>query len=393
MSPGVLFVAATVFLDMLGFGIVAPVLPKLVLAFTGENAARAAAIFGMFGTVFGLMQFVCSPLLGTLSDRFGRRPVIVLSNLGLGLDFVLMALAPTLGWLFAGRVIAGITSASTTTANAYVADVAKPDDRGAGFGMLGAAFGLGLILGPAIGGLLGGVNPRLPFWSAAVLSLCNAAYGSRVLPESLQHERRRAFAWSRANPLAAMALLRSHRELLGLASVAFLSLLAGSALPSIYVLDVSHRFGWTDRTVGLSLTAVGICAAIVQLGFVRPAVARLRERGAMLAGLGCGVAGMVLFGSATSGATFALATPLVALWGIAPAAVQGIMTRRVDSRRQGELQGALGSLASVASLLGPALFALTYARSIEPGWLCVPGAAWFLSALLLVAAGTLALRI
>jgi MFS transporter, DHA1 family, tetracycline resistance protein len=393
VNPAVSFVFATVFLDMLGFGIVAPVLPKLVLSFTGYDAARAAAFFGVFGTVFALMQFVCSPLLGVLSDRFGRRPVIVLSNFGLGLDFVLMALAPTLGWLFAGRVIAGITSASAATASAYIADVAAPENRAAGFGVLGAAFGLGFILGPAIGGLLGSVNPRLPFWTAAVLSLLNAVYGFCVLPESLPRERRRKIDWRRANPLGAMTLLRSHSELFGLSAVAFLSFLAGAVLPSIYVLYVSHRYGWDDRTVGISLTAVGVCSAIVQAALVKPVVAWLGERGAMLAGLLGGAAGMAIFGTATSGLIFAIGTPLMALWGLAPAAVQGIMTRRVGDSEQGQLQGALASLAALASLGGPVLFALTYARSIGPGTWNIPGAAWLLSMLMLLAAAILALRV
>jgi DHA1 family tetracycline resistance protein-like MFS transporter len=393
VNPAVAFVFATVFLDMLGFGIVAPVLPKLVLSFTGQDAARAAAIFGVFGTVFALMQFVCSPLLGVLSDRFGRRPVILLSNFGLGLDFVLMALAPTLGWLFAGRVIAGITSASTATASAYIADVAAPEDRAAGFGVLGAAFGLGFILGPAIGGLLGSVNPRLPFWSAAALGLLNAGYGFFVLPESLPRERRRTIDWRRANPLGAMTLLRSHRELLGLSTVAFLSVLAGAVLPSIYVLYVSHRYGWDDRAVGISLTAVGLCSAIVQGALVQPAVRWLGERGAMLAGLFGGAAGMAIFGTATTGVVFAIGMPLMALWGLASVAAQGIMTRRVGASEQGELQGALASLASLASLAGPVLFTLTYARSIAPGPWNVPGAAWLLSMLMLIGAAILAVRV
>jgi DHA1 family tetracycline resistance protein-like MFS transporter len=340
------------------------------------------------------MQFVCSPLLGVLSDRFGRRPVIVLSNVGLGLDYVLMALAPTVSWLFAGRVIAGITSASMTTASAYVADVALPEERAAGFGLVGAAFGLGFIAGPAIGGLLGGIDPRLPFWFAAALSLTNAAYGFFVLPESLQREHRRAIVWRRANPFGALKLLRSHQQLLGLAAVAFLSTLAGVVLPSIYVLYVSDRYGWNTRTVGFSLTLVGVCCALAQAGLVKPAVARLGERGAMLAGLLCGAAGMAVFGTATTGAIFVCGTPLMALWGLAPAAAQSIMTRRVGASEQGQLQGALGSLASVAALLGPELFTLIYARSIAGhGARNMPGAAWLLSTIMLLGATVLMLRV
>jgi DHA1 family tetracycline resistance protein-like MFS transporter len=394
VNRAIIFIFATVFLDMLGLGIIAPVLPKLVLTFTGGDGARAAAIFGTFGTVFALMQFVCSPLLGVLSDRAGRRPVIVLSNLGLGLDYVLMALAPTVSWLFVGRVLAGITSASTTTASAYVADVAQPQQRAAGFGLLGAAFGLGFIGGPAIGGLLGSVDPRLPFWVAAALSLANAAYGFFVLPESLRIEQRRPIVWRRANPLGALKLLRSHRELFGLAAVAFLSVLAGVVLPSIYVLYVSHRYGWDTRAVGFSLMLVGICSALAQAALVKPAVAHLGERGAMLAGLLCGAAGMAIFGTATTGRLFAIGAPLMALWGLAPAAAQSIMTRRVSASEQGELQGALGSLAGVASLLGPGLFTLIYARSIDGhGAGNLPGAAWLVSTLMLLGAAVLTLRV
>jgi DHA1 family tetracycline resistance protein-like MFS transporter len=394
VKRGAVFVFATVFLDMLGLGIIAPVLPRLVLSFTGGDGARAAAIFGIFGTVFALMQFVASPLLGVLSDRFGRRPIIVLSNLGLGLDYVLMALAPTVSWLFAGRLISGITSASMTTASAYVADVAQPEQRATGFGLIGAAFGLGFITGPAIGGLLGGVNPRMPFWFAAALSLANAAYGFFVLPESLQREQRCSIVWRRANPFGALKLLRSHGQLFGLATVAFLSTLAGGVLPSIYVLYVSDRYGWNTRTVGFSLTLVGLCSAVAQAALVKPAVARLGERGTILAGLLCGAAGMAVFGTATSGTLFVCGTPLMALWGLAPAAAQSIMTRRVGASEQGQLQGALSSLASVAALLGPGLFTLIYARSIaRHGASNIPGAAWLLSTIMLLGAAVLMLRV
>jgi DHA1 family tetracycline resistance protein-like MFS transporter len=340
------------------------------------------------------MQLICSPLLGLLSDRFGRRPVIVLSNVGLGLDYVLMALSPTVTWLFAGRVIAGITSASTTTANAYIADVAQPEQRAQGFGLLGAAFAVGFIAGPAVGGLLGGINTRLPFWFAAALSLANAAYGFFVLPESLRLEQRRSIVWRRANPLSALKLLRSHQELCGLATAAFLSVLAGVVLPSIYVLYVSYRYGWNTRAVGFSLALVGLCCGLAQAVLVKPVVARIGERGTMLAGLFCGAAGMAVFGTATTGTLFAFGTPLMALWGLAPAAAQSIMTRRVSASQQGELQGALGSLAGVASLLGPGLFTLTYAQSIRGNSAGnFPGLAWLLSTLMLLGAAVVTLRV
>ncbi|HTJ26081.1 MAG TPA: TCR/Tet family MFS transporter [Candidatus Limnocylindria bacterium] len=393
MSRGAGFVFATVFLDMLGFGITAPVLPKLVLGFTGGDAARAAAIFGAFATIFALMQFVCAPLLGVLSDRFGRRPVIVLSNLGLGFDYVLMALAPSVGWLFAGRLVAGITSASTSTASAYVADAARPEDRAAGFGLLGAAFGCGFIAGPALGGLLGAIDPRLPFWCASALSLANALYGLAILPESLPRELRRPLRWSRANPLGALALLRSQRDLGGLAAIAFLSLLAGAVLPTVYVLFVGARFGWDARATGISLTFVGVCSALVQAVLVKPAVAHLRERGTLLAGLACGALGMTIFGIATNGTLFVLGIPVMALWGLAPAAAQSIMAQRVAPGEQGELQGALGSLNGLASLIGPVIFSTVYARSVAAhrGW--GEGIVWLYAASLLACAAAAALRV
>ena len=235
------FVFVTVLLDMLALGIIIPVLPKLVVDFVGGDAAEGARVYGLFGTAWALMQFFFSPVQGALSDRFGRRPVILLSNVGVGLDYVVMALAPTLYWLFLGRVISGITAASIATSYAYVADVTPPADRAARFGLLGAGFGVGFVLGPALGGLTGAIDPRLPFWIAAGLSLLNALYGFFVLPESLPKERRAAFEWRRANPIGALALLRSQRQLIGFAGVNFLSNLAHAALPSVGVLYMMHR--------------------------------------------------------------------------------------------------------------------------------------------------------
>lgn len=379
---------------MLGMGLIAPVLPRLILNLTGGDGARTASILGIFGTIFALMQFVCSPLLGVLSDRFGRRPVIVLSNLGLALDYVLMALAPTVGWLFAGRVIAGITSASMAAASAYVADVSEPKQRATNFGLLGVAFGLGFIAGPAIGGLLGGIGLRLPFWFAAILSLANATYGFFILPESLRREQRRAIVWHRANPFGALLLLRSYPQLLGLALVAFLNTLAGVVLPSIYVLYVGSRYGWNTRTIGISLMLLGLCSALAQAVLVKPVVTRLGERITMLIGLICGAAGMAIFGMAETGRLFLSGIPFIAAWGLAPAAAQSMMTRQVNISEQGQLQGALTSLASVASLLGPEFFTLIYAQSFrkESAW-SLPGAAWMLSVFMLLGAAILMLRV
>jgi len=257
------FIFVTVVLDMLALGMIVPVLPKLVEDFVGGNTARAAEIYGLFGTVWALMQFVFSPVLGGLSDRYGRRPVILLSNLGLGLDYLVMALAPGIAWLFVGRVISGITAASFSTAYAYITDVTPPEKRAASFGMMSAAFGLGFVLGPAIGGVLGHIDPRLPFWVAAGFSLLNYLYGLLVLPESLAPERRERFSWRRANPVGSITLLRSHRELFGLAFVNFIGSIAHEALPTTFVLYAMYRYGWNERTVGLAIAAVGVCSAIV----------------------------------------------------------------------------------------------------------------------------------
>lgn len=380
------FIFITVLLDMVAVGMIVPVLPKLVKDFLGGDTAQAARIYGAFGTTWALMQFVFSPVLGTLSDRFGRRPIVLLSNFGLGLDYILMAVAPTLSWLFVGRVISGITAASVPAATAYIADVTPQEKRAAGFGMLGAAFGIGFVVGPAIGGILGHVNPRLPFWVAAGLSLLNALYGLLILPESLAPEQRTAFSWKRANPVGSLKLLRSHRELLGLASANFLSYLAHDALPSTFVLYSSYRYGWNEQTVGLTLAGVGVAYGVVQGGLVGPIVSRLRERGTLLAGLWFGVAGFAVFGLAPTAALFWAGIPLIALWGLSGPAAQGLMTSRVSATEQGQLQGAIGSLRGISGMIGPALFSLTFASSIGHRNWHVPGAAFLLASALLAGA-------
>src|SRR5438477_5961073 len=248
-QAAVIFILVTVTLDMLAIGLIAPVLPKLVLDFLGGDAPGAAKIFGNFGTVFAFMQFVFSPVLGVLSDRFGRRPVILLSNLGLGLDYIVMALAPTLGWLFLGRVISGITAASISTGTAYVSDVVPPEKRAGAFGMIGAAFGVGFVLGPALGGLLGNSDPRLPFWVAGGLSLANAIYGYFVLPESLPSKRRRAFTLRRANPVGSLVLLRSHPELFQLATIQFIAYVAHEVF-NVWALYAIFRYAWNEGKIG-----------------------------------------------------------------------------------------------------------------------------------------------
>jgi MFS transporter, DHA1 family, tetracycline resistance protein len=378
------FIFATVLLDMLAIGIVIPVLPKLVVDFVGGDTEEAARVFGIFGTAWALMQFLFSPFQGALSDAFGRRPLIIISNFGVGLDYVLMALAPTLGWLFVGRVISGITAASIATAYAYVADVTPPDKRAARFGLLGAAFGAGFVLGPALGGLAGSISPRLPFWIAAGLSLANACYGFAVLPESLSRERRAPFRWRRANPLSALVLLRSHAELFGLAFVSFLGNLAHAVLPSIGVLYMLYRYSWDASTVGLTLAAVGAASIIVQGGVVGSVTKRIGERAALLVGLSFGVLGFMVFALARTGVEFWVGIPLMAIWGLESPACLALMSRFVGADEQGQLQGANASISGIANLFGPVIFTQIFAAAIAGGreW-HLSGAPFMLAALLL----------
>jgi DHA1 family tetracycline resistance protein-like MFS transporter len=388
------FIFITVVLDMLAVGMIVPVLPNLVVSFEGGDTARAAQMFGVFGTAWALMQFIFSPVLGGLSDRFGRRPVILLSNLGLGLDYVLMALAPSLGWLFVGRVISGITSASFATAGAYIADVTPEEKRAGAFGLLGAAFGIGFVLGPAIGGVLGSIGPRLPFWLAAGCSLANACYGFFILPESLPAQRRAPFAWRRANPIGSLTLLRSHPQLLGLAAANFLASVAHEVLPSTFVLYAGYRYAWNQSTVGLFLAGIGVGGMVVSGGLVRPMVGWLGERRALLTGLAFGAAGFAVYGLAPSSAWVWLGVPLQALWGLAGPSAQGLMTRRVERTEQGQLQGANSSLRGIAGLIGPGLFTLTFARAIGPDRAAhIPGAPMLLAAGLVFSALLVAWRV
>ncbi len=387
------FIFVTVLIDMLAFGMIIPVLPMLVQSFVGGNPARAAQVYGLFGTAWALMQFVFSPVQGSLSDHFGRRTVILISCTGLGLDFVLMALAPNLWWLLAGRVISGIAAASFSTAGAYIADVTPPEKRAASFGLIGAAFGIGFVLGPALGGLLGAVSPRLPFWASAFMALTNVCWGLFILPESLPKDKRVPFSWKNANPLGALKLLRSHPTLAGLAASYFLMNLAHVVLPSITVLYMHYRYAWDTRAVGLLLAGVGICSLLVQGLLVKPAVRWLKERRAMAVGLAFGAAGFAIYGLAPTGPIFWIGVPVMALLGIATPSVQTIMTRLVDSTEQGRLQGALASLMGLASLIGPTAFTQTYAVfiSTRSDW-DLPGAPFLLAALLVIAAMVLAWR-
>jgi len=392
-NAAVAFIFITILLDMFALGLIMPILPKLVESFVDNDTASAARIFGLFGTAWAAMQFIFSPILGGLSDRFGRRPVVLLSNFGLALDYVLMALAPSLIWLFIGRVISGITSASVSTAFAYIADITPPERRAAVFGKVGAAFGAGFIVGPAIGGLLGHTDPRLPFWVAAGLSFANTLYGLLILPESLPRDRRSPFRWKSANPLGALNLLRADRVLAGLSIMNFVAQLAHVVLPSTFVLYATYRYGWDTRTVGLTLAMVGICAMVVQGAGIGPIVRRIGERRALLLGLSCGAIGFLIFGAAPTGPLFWLGIPVMALWGLAGAATQALMTQLVAPDQQGQLQGATTSVQSVSQLVGPFLFTLIFAYFIGgQAPLKLPGAPFLLASALLVLALVIAAR-
>jgi MFS transporter, DHA1 family, tetracycline resistance protein len=376
------FIFVTVLLDMVSMGMIVPLLPKLISDFLNGNIARASEYIGLFTTAWALMQFVFAPVLGLLSDRFGRRPVILLSNFGLALDYLVMALAPSIGWLFLGRVLSGLTSASIPTATAYLSDVTALEKRSRAFGLLSTAFGAGFILGPAIGGWLGMHNPRLPFWVAGVGSLVNFCYGMFVLPESLPPERRQPkIQWRNANPVGALRLLRSHAELFGLATVNFLGYVVHEIYVTVYVLYVIYRFGWNPRMIGISLAVVGI-ASMVTYALVGPIVSRLGERRTLLTGLACAAAGFAMFGW-SSPIVFLVAIPVNALWALAGTTSQALMTRRVSPSEQGELQGALASLRGVAMLFGPGLFSLTFAYFIAPQHF-LPGAPWHLATILMM---------
>ena len=386
------FIFVTVALDMLALGVMVPVLPRLVQEMEGGDVARAAAVTGVFGFAWALMQFLFSPILGTLSDRYGRRPVILLSNLGLGIDYIFMALAPSVAWLFVGRVISGITSASFPTAGAYIADVTPAEKRAERFGLLGAAFGLGFVIGPAIGGLLGAIDLRLPFWVAAGLSLTNFAYGLAILPESLPRERRAKVAWRISNPLGVVPLFRSSSTVALVAGSLLLFYLGHEARPSVFVLYTGERYAWGASTTGLVLAAVGVCTALVSAILVRLVVPRIGERRSVQLATLCGVLGFFLYGAAPVSALFLAGVPLTALMGFMAPASQALLTRSVGPSEQGRLQGGLASLKGITGMVGPILFTQVFAWGVSRGGAFV-GAPYLLASLALVGSLALALAL
>jgi DHA1 family tetracycline resistance protein-like MFS transporter len=401
------FIFVTILLDVISFGMIIPVLPMLVLQMEGGDTARAAAIAGIFGTAWAAMQFFCAPILGALSDRYGRRPVLLLSMAGLGIDKIFMALAPNLAILFIGRVISGATAASFSTAAAYLTDITKPEERAKTFGLMNAAFGAGFVLGPALGGILAdpaigalvGLDAehatRLPFIVAAVLCLVNAAWGFFVLPESLPPGRRSPFAWKRANPLGSLKLLRTSQVLSGLAIVYFLLQLGHHALQSVFALYVNYRYDWASREIGLTLAFVGICSALVSALLIQPVVKAIGERMAMTVGLAFGVLTFLIYAFAPSGYWFLAGIPFGALMGLFGPAAQSLMTRQIQPSAQGQLQGALSSMMGLTGMIGPTLFTVTFSFAIAAGSPLkgLPGLPYLIGAALFAAAGLIAWRV
>ena len=391
-KPALVFIFITLFLDVLGIGLIIPILPTLVEELAPGGIANASYIFGWLAGLYSLMQFIFAPILGSLSDRFGRRQVILLSLLGSGLDYFLLAWAPTLAWLFIGRLISGITGANFSAAAAYIADVSPPEKRAANFGIIGAAFGIGFIFGPAIGGWLGEHGLRWPFYAAGALTLLNWLYGLLILPESLKPGNRRSFSLSRSNPIGALLELKKHPLVLGLSTSYFITSLAHQVYPSIWVLYTSYRYDWSPRQTGLSLALVGLMAAIVQGGLSRRIIPRIGERNTAVWGLIIMVIALTGYGLAPEGW---MVYPIIifgSLSGLATPAIQGMISRTVADDEQGGIQGSLTSLQSVAGFIGPVAATGLFGYFIsEKAPAIIPGAAFFFSAaLVLVAAGVTA---
>jgi DHA1 family tetracycline resistance protein-like MFS transporter len=376
------FIFASALMNSTSFGLMIPILPNLIKQFTGGDTAAASEWNVVFATTWGAMQFLVGPVLGVLSDRVGRRPILLISNFGLAVDFLFMAFAPTLWWLYVGRILNGMTAASFATGGAYVADITPPQDRAKNFGLLTSAFSFGFIFGPVVGGFLGDINIRLPFLVAAGVTILNWFYGLLILPESLPKERRLPrYEWVRVIPLlGAFRLLASHRGLFSLAGVAFLFQLAQIVLPQIFVLYASYRYGWSMKVMGSTLLLTGILGVIVQMFLVGPAVKRFGERRLVLIGAAAGALGFAWYGSASTGWMYLLGAPIFAFSGFLMPGVQGLMSQRVPPTHQGQLQGVNQSLQGVASIIGPSVFGLTFAFSVRHAQtIGVPGLAIYLA--------------
>jgi DHA1 family tetracycline resistance protein-like MFS transporter len=390
----VVFVLITLFIDILGAGLVIPILPRLVQSLLGEDVSQASFVYGLLLSIYAVMQFLCAPFLGALSDRVGRRPVILIALCGLAFDYVLLSVAPTVGWLVLGRVIAGMLGATFTPAGAYIADVSPPEKRAANFGLIGVAFGLGFIAGPALGGLLGQTNLRLPFMVCAGLTFLNLLFGLLVMPESLKPENRRPIDWSQANPLGAIRAVWRFDGVARLVPVYVAASLAQQGLQSVWVPYTSYRYNWSVADVGLSLAIVGLLFAISQGALVRPMVARFGEARTLVTSLVVAVIAMLLFGLASQGWMMYVVTGVYCLGlGLLQPAVQGLMSRSVPDNQQGLLQGAMTSVMTATMIVAPPLANGLFALFISPQVpLEVPGAPFFLGSILCLAALSLAFR-
>lgn len=385
------FIFITLLIDVTGLGLIIPVIPELIKGLTGGDNSDASEWGGWLTFAYAIMQFLFAPVMGNLSDQYGRRPVLLLSLLGFGIDYILVAFAPTIGWLFAGRLIAGVTGASFTTASAYIADISTNENRAQNFGMIGAAFGLGFIIGPVIGGLLGSLGPRVPFLFAAGLTLLNTLYGYFVLPESLPKENRRKFAWKRANPLGSLLHLRKYPDIGNLVLSLILVYIAAHAVQSNWSFFTIERFRWSERLIGISLGAFGLMIALVQTVVMRKVNPVLGNKKSVYVGLGFYTVGLLLFGFASATwMMFAFMIPYC-LGGIAGPALQAIISGHVPPNEQGELQGALTSLMSLTSIIGPILMTHLFAYFTKPeAPIYLPGSPFFMGSLLMLASTILA---
>ena len=385
MRPGVVFILITVLIDSMGIGLIIPVMPALIREVQGTGIASAVLWGAVLSVAFAAMQFLFGPLLGNLSDRFGRRPVLLTSLVVLALDYLIMAVAGSIWLLLAGRIVGGITAATHSTANAYMADISSPDDKAANFGLVGAAFGLGFVLGPAMGGFLAEFGTRAPFYAAAVLAAANAVFGYYVLKETVDDRIRRPFAWRRANPFGAFRHIRALPGVAGLLLVYFLYQLAFGVYPAVWAYYTQLRFDWSEAMVGLSLALFGISLAIVQGALVRPAIRLMGERGSVIYGHGADIVVFVLIAAVWSGPLLLLLAPLSALPGVITPALQGIMSKRVSDDAQGELQGVLTSASAVAMILSYPLMSLTFwGFSHDGAPVFFPGAPFVVAGLLIV---------
>lgn len=385
------FIFITVLVDVIGWGLIIPVMPTLIAQLKGIPVNEASKDGGWLIVVYATMQFVFAPVLGNLSDKYGRRSVLLFSLFGFGVDYIFVALAPTYGWLFVGRTISGITGASFTTASAYIADISTAETRAKNFGMLGAAFGLGFIIGPAIGGLLSGFGIRAPFYAAAVLTLLNWLYGYFILPESLPVENRRAFSWKRANPVGALLHLQKYPAISGLVIALVLVYIGGHAVQSNWSFFTIYQFKWTNAMVGISLSVVGVLIAAVQGGLIRIVNPRLGNEKSVYVGLALYAVGMFLFAFATQGWMMFLFLVPYCLGGIAGPALQAIISSHVPANEQGELQGGLTSLMSLTSIIGPLVMTNLFYYFTKPGNpLHLPGAPFLLGGLLMLGSAVIA---